>query len=92
MIYDIDFTDSVMLDIEKHKRSGDKAVLRKLEKLFNELREHPRTGTGQPEMLKHGLQGLYSRRINKKHRLVYAIEDEKITVLVISAYSHYGDK
>lgn len=92
MIYDIDFTDSAMLDIEKHKRSGDEVILRKLEKLFNELREHPRTGTGQPEILKHDLQGLYSRRINRKHRLVYSIENEKITVLAISAYSHYGDK
>jgi toxin YoeB len=92
MIYDIDFTDSAMLDIVKHRKSGDKVVLRKIEKLLNELREHPRTGTGQPEILKHDLQGLYSRRINRKHRLIYAIEDERITVLVISAYSHYGDK
>jgi toxin YoeB len=45
MIYDIDFTDSAMLDIVKHRKSGDKVVLRKIEKLLNELREHPRTGT-----------------------------------------------
>ena len=54
--------------------------------------EHPRKGTGQPEMLKHELTGLYSRRINRKHRLVYSIEDEKVIVYVLSAYSHYGDK
>nr|WP_245558457.1 type II toxin-antitoxin system YoeB family toxin [Fulvivirga imtechensis] len=39
--------------------------------MFNELRQHPTTGTGQPEKLKHDLAGLYSRRINRKHRLVH---------------------
>ena len=54
--------------------------------------EHPETGSGQPEILKHDLEGLYSRRINKKHRLVYDIKDEIVTVIVLSAHSHYGDK
>ncbi|MCB0506479.1 MAG: Txe/YoeB family addiction module toxin [Cyclobacteriaceae bacterium] len=54
--------------------------------------EHPTTGTGQPEMLKHDLAGLYSRRINKKHRLVYSIKEQIVTVYVLSAWSHYGDK
>lgn len=54
--------------------------------------EHPKTGTGQPEMLKHDLHGLYSRRISKKHRLVYEVKDHVVTVIVLSAYSHYGDK
>jgi mRNA-degrading endonuclease RelE of RelBE toxin-antitoxin system len=38
------------------------------------------------------LDGLYSRRINRKHRLVYAIKDEIVTVLILNAYAHYGDK
>ena len=92
MSYDLDFTDEALLDIERHKKSGDKAVLRKIEKLLNELKEHPRTGTGQPELLKHNLAGYYSRRINRKHRLVYEIKDEVVTVLILSAHSHYGDK
>ncbi|MDP4228265.1 MAG: Txe/YoeB family addiction module toxin, partial [Bacteroidota bacterium] len=52
----------------------------------------PTTGTGQPELLKHDLAGLYSRRINKKHRLVYSINHEVVTVHVLTAWSHYGDK
>ncbi|MFT6216181.1 MAG: toxin YoeB [Roseivirga sp.] len=54
--------------------------------------EHPTKGTGKPEMLKHDLAGLYSRRINKKHRLVYSINEQVVTVYVLSAWSHYGDK
>ena len=82
MSYVIDFTDLALSGIEKHKKSGDKAVLRKLEQLLNELIEHPKTGTGHPEMLKHELQGLFSRKITKKHRLIYMIKEEVLTVLL----------
>ena len=92
MSYILVFSETAIEDIEKHKKSRDKAVLKKIEKLLNELMEHPTTGTGQPEMLKHDLAGLYSRRINKKHRLVYSINQEVITVHVLTAWSHYGDK
>ena len=92
MKYKLEFSNIAIEDIKKHKKSGDKSTLKKIEKLLNELMEHPMTGSGQPEMLKHNLQGLYSRRINKKHRLVYSIKEEIITVYVLSAYSHYGDK
>lgn len=92
MTYVIEFSDHALEDIEKHKKAGDQSILKKLRRLLNELREHPKTGTGQPEILKHDLEGLYSRRINKKHRLVYAIKEDIVTVYVVSAYSHYGSK
>ncbi len=92
MSYTLDFSNTAIKDIEKHKKSGDKPTLKKIEKLLNELMKHPITGTGQPEMLKHDLAGLYSRRINKKHRLVYAINEQIVTVNILSAWSHYGDK
>ena len=92
MSYTLEFSKTALKDIEKHKKSGDKSTLKKIEKLLNELMEHPATGTGQPEMLKHDLAGLYSRRINRKHRLVYSIKEEIVTVHVLSAWSHYGDK
>ncbi|NBC07880.1 MAG: Txe/YoeB family addiction module toxin [Bacteroidetes bacterium] len=92
MTYSLRLTLDALKDIEKHKKSGDKKLLQKIEVLLHELQKHPRTGTGQPEQLKHGLEGFWSRRINKKHRLVYEIEDEIVTVIVVSAYSHYGGK
>lgn len=92
MSYTLEFSEIALDDIMKHKKSGDKVVLKKIEKLLNELMEHPTTGTGQPEQLKHNFTGLYSRRINKKHRLVYSINEEVVTVLVLSAQAHYGDK
>ena len=82
MSYTLDFSKTALEDIKKHKKSGDKPTLKKIEKLLNELMEHPITGTGQPEKLKHDLAGLYSRRINKKHRLVYSINEQIVTVYV----------
>lgn len=92
MSFTLEFTKTALEDIENHKLAGDKKVLRKLEQLLNELREHPLTGTGRPEALRHDLQGLYSGRINRKHRLVYGIKEESVVVIVVSAYTHYGDK
>lgn len=92
MSYILEFSDIALADIERHKKSGDKAALRKLNTLLNELMQHPTTGTGQPKKLKHDLSDMYSRRINQKHRLVYSINEEIVTVHVLSAWSHYGDK
>lgn len=89
MSYLIDFTQDAMEDIERLKKSGNKQVLKKLASLFVELQEHPRTGTGQIEVLKYYQEETWSRRINKEHRLVYRIYDDTVHVLVISVYGHY---
>ena len=74
------------------KKSGDKASIKKAALIISELYEHPETGTGKPERLKFELAGFWSRRINRKDRLIYLIEDGIITVTVVSALGHYGDK
>ena len=33
----------------------------------------------------------WSRRITKKHRLVYEIHDMEVVILVLTAYGHYDD-
>jgi len=90
MIYSISLSESAELDIIKLTKSGDKQVLKKLNTLLNELREHPETGTGKPERLKY--VNKWSRRINDKHRLIYEIFEEIVTVEVVQAYGHYDDK
>jgi toxin YoeB len=79
-------------DIAKLRKSGDVAAIQKLDKLLNELREHPTTGTGSPEQLKFEFTGKWSRRITFKHRLIYEINEELISVIVVQAYGHYSDK
>ena len=92
MNYEIELTDDADADIERHKKSGDKVLLRKIDKLFYELRDNPTEGTGKPEKLKHYKIPTWSRRINDKHRLIYRIESEKVIVLVLSLWGHYDDK
>jgi toxin YoeB len=92
MIFEIEFTDEALEDIEKLKKTGNKVILKKVFSLIQELREHPETGTGKPERLKHYQQNTWSRRIDKKHRLIYLIDGIKIIVTILGAYGHYGDK
>jgi toxin YoeB len=89
MSYHVEFSPQAETDIALLKKSGDKAILKKLKSLLDELSEHPRTGTGQLEVLKHYDEETFSRRINREHRLVYRVYDETVTVLVLSAYGHY---
>ena len=92
MKYELIISEDAEKDFLKHRKSGDKAAILKLNDLLNELREHPYSGTGKPKPLGHDRAGQWSRKITSKHRLVYSVDDEVITVLVISAFGHYSDK
>ena len=90
MTYTVTFSPESQKHIEAFERSGNHVLLRKIVALVAELAEHPREGTGKPEMLKGNLAGYWSRRINREHRLVYSIDDDIVTVCVVSAKGHYG--
>ena len=92
MSYALKLTNDAIEDIEILKKSGDKSTLKKLAILLEELTEHPRTGTGRPEELKHDFTGCWSRRISAKHRLVYRIEEDQVAVIILYAAGHYKDK
>jgi Txe/YoeB family toxin of toxin-antitoxin system len=87
----IEVTTKAKKDLEKHFKSGDKASIKKIEKIFVELSEHPYDGIGQPEQLRHQLSGFWSRRINQKDRIIYYVTDDIVTVTVVSALGHYSD-
>ncbi|MFW0717373.1 Txe/YoeB family addiction module toxin [Pedobacter sp. N23S346] len=90
-MYNLEFTQQAVEDL-RWLRKTDQTAYKKVQKLLVELIDHPSTGTGKPELKKYNLSGLYSRRITQKHRLVYQINGETISVLVLSAAGHYGDK
>jgi toxin YoeB len=92
MIYEIDLSDQAKEGMLKLKKSGDKQILKKLSDLIEELKVHPETGTGKPEHLKYEQTNRWSRRITDKHRLVYDILENIVTVEIIQVYRHYGDK
>lgn len=91
-MYTLHITVQAKKDIAFLKKNAGNAVTNKIEKLLLELIGHPKTGTGQVEQLKGERQGQWSRRIDKKNRLIYTIDDEIVTVEVISAKGHYDAK
>ena len=88
MKYTITFTDDASKDLVLLQKRCPKA-LKKLYALLDELKEHPRSGTGKCEQLKHYAVETWSRRITREHRLVYQIHDDVIEILVVSAFGHY---
>mgnify|MGYP000740803715 FL=1 len=92
MAYIIKFEEKAVKDLAKLKKAGNKAAIVKIEKLLIEMIEYPTTGTGQVEALKGNLSGYWSRRIDKFNRIIYTVEEEVVTVTIISAKGHYGDK
>jgi toxin YoeB len=89
--YYLRLSDEAKDDIKYYKKSGNKSIVKKINDLLDELKEHPKTGTGKPEQLK-GFPNRWSRRITDKHRLVYRIQEDIVVVLVVSAHGHYNDK
>ena len=59
----------------------NRKIALKIVKLIREVQRNPFEGTGKPEPLKHDLAGCWSRRIDKEHRLVYEVKEDKIRIL-----------
>jgi toxin YoeB len=68
-------------------RRRDAALHRVLCRQLREMqRSDPATGTGKPEPLKHGLSGLWSRRLSLKDRLIYRFDAEYLYVIAIGGH------
>jgi toxin YoeB len=65
----------------------DRKILKKINELIKDIQRTPYEGIGKPEPLKYDLTGLWSRRIDREHRLVYQIRDEDL--LIYSCRYHY---
>jgi len=89
--YSVEVSREAQQHLQLIHKSGSKAIIKKIEKLFIELSEHPYTGTGQPEQMRY-LQGMWSRRLDKKNRMRYTVNEDIVSVFVVSAMGHYGDK
>ena len=90
-MYNIITSKTALRQIDQLERSGSPAW-QKFRVIYEELKNHPRIGTGRPERLKHQDVETWSRKLDKKNRLVYTIQDEKIVVLILAALGHYNAK
>lgn len=79
------------MDLLRLAKSEPRAFA-KAQRFLEEMKVHPKTGTGHPEPLRGDRAGQWSRQITKKHRMVYEIHETEVIVLVLTAYGHYDDK
>ena len=68
-------------------QSQSKNMLKRINAIIKDICRDPFYGLGKPEPLRGNLSGFWSRRIDGEHRIVYAIEDDR--VIIISCRGHY---
>ena len=68
-------------DLLYWKKSGNKGIQERINKIIQSILETPFEGIGKPEPLKYDYIGWWSRRINEEHRLVYQVNDGEIIIL-----------
>jgi toxin YoeB len=70
-------------DDYRHWQAADYAMLKRINRLIDEVRRDPFGGIGKPEQLRHALAGTWSRRINDEHRLVYLVDGDDLVILQV---------
>ncbi|WP_462351397.1 Txe/YoeB family addiction module toxin [Fusobacterium varium] len=69
---------------DKDKIKQHPALKRTVEKLLELIKVEPFKNPPPYESLVGNLKGLYSRRINRQHRLVYRVLEEEKTIMIVS--------
>ncbi len=87
-MYRVVFSRQAEKDKARLKQAGLEGKAREL---LAVLRENPYATPPRYEKLCGSLQGMYSRRINVQHRLVYDVDEAAGIVRVLRMWSHYGD-
>ena len=68
-------------------QTTDKKILNKINQIIQDILRNGNDGIGQAEPLRYELSGLWSRHINKKHRVVYYLRDDILNI--VSCCTHY---
>lgn len=71
----------------RHWQATDRATLKRVNRLLDDVLRDPFDGIGKPEPLRHAVSGCWSRRITDEHRLVYVVDGDDVVVL--QARYHY---
>lgn len=70
-----------------HWQKADRKRLKRIDELIREIQRDLFQGVGKPEPLRGNWSGFWSRRIDREHRLVHAVENE--TLLIAQCRFHY---
>ncbi|WP_295668873.1 Txe/YoeB family addiction module toxin [uncultured Mucilaginibacter sp.] len=67
-------------DLKFRKKSGQKQIQARVLALIQSIQQTPFEGIGKPEPIKHNFTGMWSRRINNVHRIIYEVRDNAIHI------------
>ncbi|MCP4457139.1 MAG: Txe/YoeB family addiction module toxin [Cytophagales bacterium] len=84
---EIDYSNKAKKDLVYWQKSGDTQTQQKISTLLESISISPYSGIGKPEPLKYDLSGLWLRRINREHRIVYEVKETSI--IIHSLRYHY---
>ena len=84
--YTIKFSKQAQKDKLKLKSSN---LDKNCKNILNLMMENPFCYPPSYEKLIGELSGLYSRRINRQHRIVYEVDEEKKEIHIIRMWTHY---
>ena len=66
-------------------RDKDKKMHDKLRRIIKQLLRNPVEGPGKPKRLRH-LVNIWSRRIDKKNRILYEYDDDRVSIHSVSGH------
>lgn len=81
--------DKATKDIKFWEKHNHK-IVKRIQCLIDNIEQTPLSGIGKPEALKHELSGLWSRRIDQTHRLIYRYDQQINLIEIISCKGHYS--
>ena len=81
------FTPDALEDIEYWKQKHNDKIIARINELIKAIQTDPFRGIGKPEPLKYNFAGMWSRRINREHRIIYEIAGRSIVIHALK--EHY---
>lgn len=87
MNYRIIYVKQAVKDCERIKNVN--ALYNNVKELLNLISDNPFAYPPSYEALAGEMKGAYSRRINKQHRLVYRVDENIKTIVVLRMWTHY---
>lgn len=88
--YEVKHSATSLQDVALIAKSNE-AAFNKYLSFLPQLEEHPKTGTGHPEQHRHE-NDVWTRKISKKDRIAYTIDDEQKVVYIVRILGHNEDK
>ena len=84
-VYSLKLSDQAKADYNWFEKTQSASFMARINRLLHQLEDIPRRGIGRPKPL----EGYWSVRIDREHRIVYEIREREVVVLVLSMRGHY---